>query len=479
MNACPRPSCTGELDENGPLLVRFSCGHDVPRAEYDALVAQALALGSASGAPGRPFAQSDSPPKGGEKKLGETNRPPPRVLVFAPISRVAAAAPAAPDWLLEGYCAAGSVTGLVSRPKDGKSELTFGFLAALRDGEPFLGRPTRAARAVLLTEERAGTVREKQERWAIGDHVDVLLRHEARGVAWDEVVRQAVEHCQQVGAALLVADTFNTWAGLVGDAENSAGAMLEAAEPLLWAAGQGLAVWAPIHRRKSGGELGESIRGSSALAGALDIIVELERPKADVAEAGTTRVLRAVSRFQDTPPDLVIRLTDDGYVACGDMPHARAADERERVLAALDGTEATADAVAATTGVPRGSATRRLNELLAAGRVAQRGAGVKADPYVWRIAPEPSDPLPNLVHTVSTFIPPAHNPRGRIESGRIPVAVLDGRTNGATNGHAAPETLACAHCRRPLHGYLPDGTPLCRVHYQQATAPVGQTREVR
>jgi hypothetical protein len=65
------------------------------------------------------------------------------------------------------------------------------------------------------------------------------------------------------------------------------------------AAGDGLAVVISAHQRKSYGEYGEAVRGSNALTGAVDVIVEIERAK--LAGGGTARVLRTVSRFDQAP----------------------------------------------------------------------------------------------------------------------------------------------------------------------------------
>ena|GEM_PF-3476732 len=310
-----------------------------------------------------------------------------RLLAFLPITEAVAGTPVVPDWRWRGYAAAGAVSGLVSRPKDGKTTLLFGLFRAWEKGEPFLGLETETTKVVYLAEERGATLREKVERWGIGEHVHVLMRHEAQGVPWDEVVRQAALHAIHIGAQALVVDTFAAWAGLAGDAENSAGAVLQAAEPLQWAASKGLSVLIPIHRRKSGGEHGEGIRGSSALAGALDIIIELERPRGDSDDASTSRVLRTVSRFEDSPPELVLRLTAAGYEACGDVPQARAHGERERIRQALTvGDSHTAEELGMRLSMPKATAHKRLAELEAKGHALRSGEGKKNDPYRWRAA---------------------------------------------------------------------------------------------
>jgi hypothetical protein len=102
------------------------------------------------------------------------------------------------------------------------------------------------------------------------------------------------------GLDVLMVDTWDKWTGLKGDAENNAGAILEALEPLVGAAGTGLSILICAHQRKSLGEFGEAVRGSNALTGGVDVVMELERPRADALAGDGVRVLQAVSRFAGT-----------------------------------------------------------------------------------------------------------------------------------------------------------------------------------
>jgi hypothetical protein len=65
-------------------------------------------------------------------------------------------------------------------------------------------------------------------------------------------------YCAQHKLTVLVVDTFDRWTGLRGDAENAAGAVNAALEPLQYAAAAGLAVLLLSHQRKSSGEYGEA-----------------------------------------------------------------------------------------------------------------------------------------------------------------------------------------------------------------------------
>ena len=177
-------------------------------------------------------------------------------------------------------------------------------------------------------------------------------------------------------------DTWDKWTGLKGDAENNAGAILEALEPLVQAAGSDLAVLICAHQRKSFGEFGEAVRGSNALTGGVDVVLELERPRSDVLSGKGVRVLQAVSRFSGTPDELVIALGENGYEARGDALTAAAEVEQKQILSALEVLgEASYEKLHEETGLPRTTVQRRLEEL--GDEVVKRGAGKRGDPFLF------------------------------------------------------------------------------------------------
>jgi RecA-family ATPase len=202
----------------------------------------------------------------------------------------------------------GVVTLLAGKPKVGKTTLVFGLATAVIHGDPFLGRTTRKSGVLLLTEENPSTLAEKETRWGIGA-VHVLTYQQASGMAWPAVVEEAIAYCHDHGLGLLVIDTLAQWARLAGDSENDAGAALDQLRPLQGAAASGLAVLVISHQRKSSGDFGAAIRGSNAIAAAVDVIVELERPP----NATGTRSIKSVSRFVTTPAEIVVEIGEDGY----------------------------------------------------------------------------------------------------------------------------------------------------------------------
>jgi DNA-binding transcriptional ArsR family regulator len=329
------------------------------------------------------------------------------VLPFAPLAPLLEHAPEEPLWLLPGYVARFAITLLAGRPKVGKSTLTCALLAGIAKGAPFVGLDTSRAGVLLLTEERRDTLAEKarilrlirfrQGASPIGGGneflpVHALMRHDAGATPWPEVVRQAMAHCAQHELTLLVVDTFDRWTGLRGDAENAAGAVNEALEPLHYAAAGGLAVLIVSHQRKSSGEFGEAVRGSNALTGGVDVVLELERPSRTLQLGGQARVLRAVSRFSSTPEEFYVELDDHGFAPIESPEKVRSDAERDRVLAALEEADEalTGDAIGEELGLPKSTVRRHLRTLLDRGAVTRSGTGRKGGAYLWALKAEDS-----------------------------------------------------------------------------------------
>lgn len=305
-------------------------------------------------------------------------------LPFGLLSAALANVPAEPVWLWDGYLAPGALTLLAGRPKVGKSTLAFGLIAALASGEEFVGLQTKHSGVLLLSEEREGTLAEKARRWDLNGSIHVLMRHQAHGSPWPQTVAEAVAYCQEHALGVLVVDTFDKWSGLRGDSENSAGAVLEVLEPLQRAAATGLVVLVIAHQRKSLGEFGEAVRGSNALTGTVDIIVELERPKSDALAGEGERVLYSVSRYSTTPEELVVALTDSGYEARGDTFQARTNAEREKVFEAIGELDrAKRSDLEEATGLSETQLRRHLERLKADERISTEGKGVRGDPLVY------------------------------------------------------------------------------------------------
>lgn len=226
---------------------------------------------------------------------------------FRPLHELIADSPEEPEWVWEGYLAPGAITLLAGKPKVGKSTIICSFLDSLLRGDSFLDQRTRLrGKVLLLTEEREGTLGEKVRSWGLNDpNLLGEMRYRMSDLSWDEVVEKV--RTANMGIELVVVDVWDKWTGLEGEQENSSGAQLQALKPLEELASDGVAVLIVAHQRKGKGSHGEAVRGTNALVGGVDVVVELERSD------GATRKLNAISRYAATPAELTIALADDRY----------------------------------------------------------------------------------------------------------------------------------------------------------------------
>lgn len=257
--------------------------------------------------------------------------PQPRAFTWRTASQIGSEEPESAERIAP-YIYRKVITEIAGKIKVGKTSYYMDGISAIVHGRRWLGIPTTQVPVEILTEERPATFRAVLDRFGLlhSNDVHVLYRHEAAGVEWPEIVAEAHRHAIAVGAGLLVVDTLPDWAGIAGDAENNAGAAMEAMRPLGAVAAAGLAILVIRHDRKSGGELGDSARGSSAFGGAADVLVSLRRVDGQGHE--TRRTVLAVGRFDDIPSQLVIDLRDGHYVALGDAADIERREVRATVL---------------------------------------------------------------------------------------------------------------------------------------------------
>jgi len=288
-------------------------------------------------------------------------------------------------WIARPWIAEGGLTEVDGKVKQaGKTTWLLALIRCVLDGEPFMGENTLQTPVVLLSEQSPRSLQQALFRAGLEAHDDlhILFWHKVRELRWPHVVELAADKCREVGARLLAVDTLGQFIGLHGDSENNAGDALVSMQPLQAAIAQeGLAVVFNRHERKSGGEVGDSGRGSSAYAGAVDIIISLRRAGQDLRP--TARHLHALSRFDETPQRTVIELQGMRYVVLGSEERVLAGQIETEILGVL-GTEAEP----MSEGDVQEQLTRRradisaaLKVLVATGRIRRIGTGKRGDPY--------------------------------------------------------------------------------------------------
>lgn len=317
-------------------------------------------------------------------------------LRFASPAELRAATPPDVPWVWEGYVARGAVTLLAGKPKVGKSTLASSLIGAVvSHAGSFLERAVTGGPVVYVSEEGAGTLLGKLPNH---DGLRVLTRDAAwPKPSWAQLVAAGVAEALRVGAVMLMVDTFAFWADLPPEAEKDAGAVQQAVGVLGEATRAGLAVPLFAHQRKAGGEGGDAVRGSSALAGAVDAVVEYERPQGDAS--GRQRQLVAVSRWPATPALLLVdhdvatsswRVVGQG----GARGEALGLSHREALLRAVPSEEpgATEDELVDVIGVDKRKLSGPLRDLLKEGLIERDGAGKKGNSYRYWRTPENAAP---------------------------------------------------------------------------------------
>jgi hypothetical protein len=386
-----------------PDGARCGRGHWTPRGG-DGLLSGDVAptangAGVSAGSPGtKPVRPVPVSPSDGRRRFvsagtfkvevpAETNSP--TSAPFRTAREIAAETPATTRWIVTGLVAETSISELTGALKrSGKTTLLMALIAAVVDGQPFLGFPTERTGAVILTEQSTASLRVALDRAGLLDRDDVLvgLWHDLRSLPWSIVAQMATEAALERGFKVLAVDTLAQFAGLVGDTENSSGAALAAMAPLQEAAARGLAVIVSRHARKGGGEIGEDARGSSAFSGAVDIVLSLRRPEGQTRE--TIRMLQGLSRFSETPSELLIDLGEDGrYRALGTAHDVQKQDARRLVLAALPTNEGDAITTPELLDALAGAKIKRtvmlavLAEYVESGEAGRLGAGKRGNPH--------------------------------------------------------------------------------------------------
>ena len=312
--------------------------------------------------------------------------PPSLAIPYRTPLEVATSTPAGTAWVSRGWFALQAITEVDGRVKAaGKTTFLLDFVACVLDGHTFLGQPTMACKVIYVTEQAPGPFIEALRRAGLlarGDDLRIVFRRDVAHLPWPELVATIAADAFRDGYGVAIFDTIAKLAGI--REENDAGQTAIAMSPLQDAAHDGLCVIVARHDRKSGGEVGESGRGSSAISGDVDVILQLRRPEGN--QPSNRRVIESLSRYSETPEKVVIELVEEGYVLLGEAEAVALADGI-RIVSALLGGEfgqkesRTVDELVEESGQSRTTIQRALRELENRHEVRRSGRGKRGDPF--------------------------------------------------------------------------------------------------
>ena len=277
------------------------------------------------------------------------------------------------EWVLKGLWARGMLTQVTGPPKEGKTTFLGAAAAAVSEGREFIGLPTTKSGVLYYTEEGRQTFVGMMRRVCASDaaNIHVLLRSQTFGRPWADVCEAIRVYRNAHDIGLVIVDTFTDLAGLAGEDENISGPVLKAIGHLRPIAADGAAVVIVRHDRKEGGSLLESGRGSSAFAGAVDVLMALRK------KGETQREVIALGRPEGVPDSVFVTFDGTDYSAADDPRRARDLELERTLLAVLprDAEHAIGvEEVATLIGRSTKTATKQLKRLRDEGAV-QSGRG--------------------------------------------------------------------------------------------------------
>jgi hypothetical protein len=310
------------------------------------------------------------------------------------------------EFLVKPYLAVGAVTDLVAKIKAGKTTYALG---------EFVRKALAKGPVVYLTEQPSASFGVALERARLLDNPNlyVLPFNAVAALEWPAIARLATEKCKQVGAVLLVIDTLSHFAGLEGDEENNSGAAIACMKPLQEAAASGIAVLTIRHERKSGGELGDAGRGSSAFGGAADTLLSLRRTEGRTRS--TLRKIECISRFDGMPAESIYEYNDGQYTFMG-TENEISEREAEKVILAnapeihsahIEGgfgqneseePKNTLDKLieGAEVKIARTTGQRVTERLVREGKLLKEGKGKKGNPFRYFLPEKDSAQTPHI-----------------------------------------------------------------------------------
>lgn len=246
-----------------------------------------------------------------------------------------------------------------------------------------------------LTEQSQRAFRADAEAAGILRHpgLHVLFRSEAAG-SWPDIVADVLARVQACGLDLLIIDTADVWMFEPGDDPNDAvvsEAAVRALQPLVET---NVAIVLVRHERKAGGDIADSGRGSSAIAGAVDALLTLKRVQGGGHE--NRRELECVARaaLPDAPRKLIIELVEAEYKLVGMADDVERQNARARILDILPASRETAigaKAVQDRAGTARSMTQLLLCDLAESGAIRREygAGGVRSNAYGYWLPPSP------------------------------------------------------------------------------------------
>lgn len=202
------------------------------------------------------------------------------------------------NWLVDGLMIAGGTSILAGVPKSGKSTIARQLAVGIAKGQTFFDRPTKKGKVLYLAmEESAELIDEQFKRIGLNDSDDMLIH--VGPIATGNILDNLKESIVNYGATLLVVDTLLLLARFsnINDYKETYEKMQQFSN-IARATGCHILF---LHHQKKGEDRGQdSISGSSALQGSVDMFMVLNNVKGRDQYRKLTSWQRGGTRFVNT-----------------------------------------------------------------------------------------------------------------------------------------------------------------------------------
>ena len=286
-----------------------------------------------------------------------------------------------PPYVWEGVLPASATSLLAAKPKAGKSTLARNLMAAVTQGQPFLGRATTQGPVVYLCleERRREVLLHLKQLGAAGLPGRIFLgtRLEHRP---DLTVFNILEDAiNRVRAVLAVVDPLARFTSFKDG--NDYADVTRVMTPLTEVARITTCHVMLVHHMTKRGNGGDAILGSTALFGSVDTALLLDK-------RGQTRYLESIQRYgEDLPRSALTYNRHTGVVGLGRKTPKDGGVSLENLLECLGQEALTADQLRQKLAAKRDSVYAAITLALGEGEVERLGSGRSGDPYQYRAAP--------------------------------------------------------------------------------------------
>lgn len=236
------------------------------------------------------------------------------------------------EWIWKGYIAKGLKTEISAFWKAGKTTLLIEVIKSILSEQLFAGMETRPAKIYIVSEEPRITWinrRIKQDLKGFTVRCKPFPRKLNRP-EWEQYLERLAKYCKENNFDLVVFDTISDFWPIFK--EEDPVDVKDALRPTNYLTEANLGVLLFHHFSRKGAREGGAGRGSGALPADVDIIIDFYRFNHE-DDNDNRRVLKGGnSRFDETPREVVIQLTDAGYITLGTKAEVLEAENLKELL---------------------------------------------------------------------------------------------------------------------------------------------------